>query len=210
MANNINNSLQAYPRVPDSKVKHDTRYNPNTYISIQTRVNNDENFEQRYISKIASDGWVALSETRDLLLFPAGRSFKYRLNGDSLSGAPEGTFRSGGWLLGRNKENVENNDKYILYKGYNGAVFSLQIKDLLEVYIKSKTKEIPVFKKPNPKTQTKNFPVFLQDPETGNDKIIYYARDNNAKIRFMNSHKYKIAKATGMWSWSAVFNENNI
>ena len=85
-ADYIINDLQMYPHVPDPRTKHDTRYNPDTYISVQTRVNNDANFEKMYISKIIADGWVALKNTQDILLFPKGRSFKYRLNGDSLSG----------------------------------------------------------------------------------------------------------------------------
>jgi len=209
-ANNIKPELQAYPRVPDPKTAHDTRYDPNKYISIQTRVNVDVEFEKKYISKIVADGWVCLSKPSDLLWFPKGRAFKYRLNGESMSGAPGGTFRSGGWLIGRNMDDPENNDKYILYKAYNGAIFSLQIKDILEVYILSKKKEIPIFKKPDPKTENKNYPVFLPDPRTGLDHIVYYARDNCAKMRFMNSNKYTMAKIIGYWSWAVTFNEENI
>ena len=40
-----------------------------------------------------------------------------------------------------------NDVKYIMYKAYNGAIFSLQIKDLLEVYIKSHKRDVAVFKK---------------------------------------------------------------
>lgn len=203
-ADYIRNDLQLYPRIPDVRTKHDTRYDPNTYISIQSKVNNNESFENMYISKIVSDGWVALKNTKDILLFPRGRSFKYRLNGESLSGEKEGTFRSGGWLLGRNIEDPENNDKYIMYKGYNGAIFSLQIKDLLEVYVKSSKKEIPVFKKPDINFKT-NFPIYLEDPETKKQIIIYYAKDEFNKKRFISSIKYKKAQALGKWSWSVVF-----
>ena len=164
-ANYIRNDLQMYPHAPDPKTKHDTRYNPNTYISIQTRVNSDPQFEQAYIAKIASDGWVALKNASDIHMFPKGRVFKYRLNGESLAGFQEGTFRSGGWLLGKNIEDPENNNKYVMYKGYNGAIFSLQIKDILEIYVKSNKKEISVFKKPD-MNNTTNFPVYLPHPET--------------------------------------------
>jgi hypothetical protein len=196
--------LQMYPHIPDPKTKHDTRYNPETYISIQTRVNNSQDFEKAYIAKIASDGWVALKDTKDIHMFPKGRPFKYRLNGESLVGVPEGTFRSGGWLLGKNLEDPENNDKYIMYKGYNGAIFSLQIKDLLEVYVKSSKKEIPVFKKPDMNNPT-NYSVYLPDPETDEPQLVYYAKDQFNKNRFINSEKYKKARAFGMWSWSVVF-----
>jgi hypothetical protein len=203
-ANNIKPELQSYPRIPDSKTKHDDRYNPDTYISVQTRVNYDPEFEKKYIAKIVADGWVALKNVNDILIFPKGRPFKYRLNGESLSGAPEGTFRSGGWLLGKNMEDSNNNDKYVMYKGYNGAIFSLQIKDLLEAYIKSPKRDIPVFKKPYKIT---NFPVYLPDPDTNEQTVVYFAADMYHKNRFINSIKYKKALALGMWSWSAVFNE---
>lgn len=203
-ANYIREDLQLYPHVIDPKTQHDTRYDPRTYISIQTKVNNNPKFEKEYINKIITDGWVALKRVQDILLFPKGRTFKYRLNSNSLSNAPEGTFRSGGWIIGRNLDDIENKDKYILYKGYNGAIFSLQIKDLLEVYVKSSKKEIPVFKKPDLNNIT-NYPVYLPNPETNKNEIIYYAKDEYNKNRFINTMKYKKALAFGMWSWSVVF-----
>tara|TARA_E500000178_G_C17034765_1_gene762725 strand:+ start:119 stop:757 length:639 start_codon:yes stop_codon:yes gene_type:complete len=203
-SNHIIDKLQMYPHVVDKKTKHDTRYDPNTYISIQTMVNNDPLFEKNYISKIVSDGWVALQKVDDILIFPKGRSFKYRLNSNSLSGAPEGTFRSGGWLIGKNYDS-ENSDNYILYKGYNGAIFSLQIKDLLEVYVKSPKRDIPVFKKPDLNLKSKYF-VTLPNPDSNDNVIVYYAKDKYHQERFMNSTKYKKALALGKWSWSVVFN----
>lgn len=205
-ANYIRNDLQIHPHIPDPKTKHDTRYDPQNYISVQSKVNHNPLYEKKYIEKIVSDGWVSLRKVEDILIFPKGRSFKYRLNGESLSGAPEGTFRSGGWILGRNLEDPENNMKYILYKGYNGAIFSLQIKDLLEVYVKSSKREIPVFKKPDKNYKT-NYPVYLTDNKTNKDYIVYYAKDIYNKNRFMNTTKYKKALAFGVWSWSVVFND---
>jgi hypothetical protein len=205
-ANHIREDLQQYPHVPDPKTQHDSRYNPEKYISIQTRVNNDPLFEQAYIAKIASDGWVALKNPSDIHMYPKGRQFKYRLNGESMAGFEEGTFRSGGWLLGKNLEDTENNHLYIMYKGYNGAIFSLQIKDVLEIYVKSTKKEIPIFKKPDSKNPT-NYPVYLPDPETEEPCLVYYAKDEFNKKRFMNSLKYKKALSFGMWSWSVVFYE---
>ena len=204
-ADYIRNDLQLYPHAQDPKTINDSRYDPSTYVSIQTKVNEDSKFEKKYIAKIVSEGWVSLKRVEDILIFPKGRPFKYRLNGDSLSGAPEGTFRSGGWLIGKNL-NERDNDDYVLYKGYNGAVFSLQIKDLLEVYIKSPKREIPVFKKPDMNNIT-NYPVFLPDPETDVNTLIYYARDEYQRRRFMNSIKYKKALALGMWTWSMVFDD---
>lgn len=204
-ADYIRNDLQLYPHIQDQKTKNDSRYDPKNYISVQSKVNSNSKYEKMYISKLTSDGWVSLKKVQDILIFPKGRSFKYRLNGESLSGAPEGTFRSGGWIIGRNLDDPDNNLDYILYKGYNGAIFSLQIKDLLEVYIKSSKKEIPVFKKPDLNNKT-NYPVYLADPDTGKNHIIYYGKDEFNRNRFMNSMKYKKAQAFGIWSWSVVFN----
>lgn len=207
--NIIRDDLQLYPRVPDSSTKHDTRFDRSTYVSIQSRVNNDPVFEEKYINKLQEDGWVALKNIKDIFLYPRGKYFKYRLNGNSMSKAPEGTFRSGGMFLGRNDneedESVYNN--YILYKAYNGAIFSLQISDILEIYIKSPTKERALFKKPDPNAITK-YPVMLENMKTNKLEIVYYAKDSNQKTRFMNTAKYKKARATGNWSWATVFNDD--
>ena len=205
MATKIRMDLQLYPHSQDPKMKHDDRYDSSKYISVQTRVNHDSEFEKKYISKIVSEGWVALKKVEDIFIFPKGKAFKYRLNGDSMSGAREGTFRSGGWLIGKNLDDPENNDKYILYKGYNGAVFSLQIKDILEIYIKSPKREISIFKKPGKETK---YPVFLPDPVTGEDIVVYFAKDEFNRVRFTNSNKYQKALATGRWDWSVVFNDD--
>lgn len=204
MSNEIKPELQLYPHIPDPRTIHDQRYDPNSYISVQSKVNNDENYEKMYILKLAKDGWVALKNVKDIFLIPKGKPFKYRLNGESMSGAPEGTFRSGGWLIGKNLDDPDYSDDYILYKAYNGAIFSLQIKDILEVYIQSFKKDIQVFKKP---AEVTNYPVYLPDPETGKQVAVYYARDNYRKKRFMESIKYKKALLYGKWSWSVVFND---
>jgi len=200
---NIRTDLQLYSRIPDPKTIHDERYNPNTYISVQSKVNNDSEFENLYLDKLIKDGWVSLRSIQDIFLYPKGRMFKYRLNGNSLSGAPEGTFRSGGFYLGKNlnEEDYKIND-YILYKAYNGVIFPLQLKDILELYIKNPKKDISVFKKP---CGISNYPVYLVD-KYGKDTIIYYAKDYNQLKRFTNTIKYKKALATGIWSWSVVFN----
>ena len=205
MDNQIKPYLQKYPRIPDNNTKHDERYDPRTYVSIQSKVNNDPEFEQKYINKIVSDGWVALQNITDIFMYPKGKTFKYRLNGESMSGEESGTFRSGGWLVGKN-ENYDEEDSdgnYILYKGFNGAIFSLQIKDILELYIKSPKKDKVVFKKPYIRT---NFPVYLQNKK-GRDEVVYYASDNAHKTRFINSKKYIKALSTGNWSWSMVFED---
>ena len=202
---NIRSDLQLYKRVPDIKTVHDSRYDPNTYISIQSKVNNDDQFEAYYFNKLISDGWVSLRQILDIFLYPKGKQFKYRLNGNGLSGSPEGTFRSGGFFLGKNEGELNEIKKkeYFLYKGYNGAIFPLQIKDIQDIYIKSPKKDISVFKKPFLIT---NFPVYLNNPNTNILEVVYYAKDNSHKNRFMNSVKYKKALTTNNWSWSVLLN----
>lgn len=201
MADYIRDDLQMYPRVEDPKTKHDDRYDSSKYISVQTRVNNDPKFADKYYSKIANDGWVTLQDVEQIFGLRKGNAFKYTLNGDSLSGAPEGTFRSGGWYVGKNLDDPDNNHKYILYKGYNGAIFSLQLKDLKEVFVKMGKKSRPVFKRPGNPT---NFPVYLKEESTGRDVVVYYGKDEFNRKKFMNSMKFKTAVAYGRWSWSAV------
>ena len=202
--NNIKEELQLYPHIADPKTKHDSRYDPNTYISIQTKVNTNDEFQKEYFAKLVFEGWVVLNNVEDIFIFPKGKQFKYRLNANSLSKVPEGTFRSGGWLIGKNIEDAEHNHEYILYKAYNGVIFSLQIKDLLEVYIKSHKRDISVFKKP---AEITDYPVYLRNPITQVLDVIYYGKDAYAQRRFMNSNKYKKAEAMGLWTWSSVFNE---
>jgi len=63
---NIRTDLQLYSRIPDPKTIHDERYNPNTYISVQSKVNNDSEFENLYLDKLIKDGWVSLRSIQDI------------------------------------------------------------------------------------------------------------------------------------------------
>lgn len=206
---NIREDLQKYPHHIDPKTTHDNRYDELTYVSIQSKVNSSKEYEDVYFNELSKNGWVALKNVTDIFYLNKGRQFKYRLNGNSMSGAPEGTFRSGGWFVGKNDADTDpdNRDKYLLYKAFNGAVFSLQIKDIMEVYIKSQKKDVIVFKKPDPKSIS-DYPVYLQNSETGKNEVVYYAPDAYKQKRFMNSIKYKKANMTGLWNWSVVFNDD--
>ena len=100
----IREDLQEKPHIPDSNVKHHKHFNPKTYISIQERVNSDPDFEQFYIDKLISEGWVRLESNKSVLSDELkGKHFKYRLNGTGKSDARKGTFRSGGIIMGINK-----------------------------------------------------------------------------------------------------------
>ena len=181
---------------------------PRRYLSIQEKVNSSKEYEIYYINKLIKEGWYKL-ESNELILDEKlkGRHFKYRLNGNSLSNAKEGTFRSGGMLIGKNKE---QSNEYILYKAYNGCIFPLQISDIQEIYVKDPNIRIEGNKKEKvikntvyfkePTTDTK-FPVYLVSPATGNNIVVYYAKDNYHKDRFALSKKYEYAFRTRDWGF---------
>ena len=73
MADHIRNELQLYPHIPDPKTNHDIRYDSDTYISIQTKVNNDMSYEKKYIAKLVADGWVSLKNTEDISKYDNAR-----------------------------------------------------------------------------------------------------------------------------------------
>lgn len=203
----IKPELQMYARKPVGIVRHQPNFNPNKYISIQSRVNSDPDFEKEYISKLINDGWYQMADKKNILSDDMrGKYFKYRLNGGGLSKAEKGTFRSGGIVVGKDEENGE----YINYKSFNGSIFPLQIKDILEIYIKD-----PNVKSNNPKKEKvyrktvffnevgpeTNYPVYLQSKITGNHILVYYARDQSRARIFTDTIKYKYARDTGDWEF---------
>ena len=203
----VNEELQLYTRVPDSNVKHARGFNSAKYVSIQDRVNSDPNFEEKYIDDLVENGWKKLANNRDILKDELkGRHFKYRLNGKSLSHAEKGTFRSGGMLIG--KKNDEEN--FVLYKAYNGCMFPLQISDIEEVYVRDPNKKIKGTNREKrilktvyfnePKNST-IYPIYLKSPLTDENVVVYYAKDNYSKDRFMNSKKFAYAYETSDWGF---------
>jgi hypothetical protein len=187
-------NLQQYERIPDNLIKHKKNFDPSTYKSIQDRVNNDPEFEQKYFNQLIAEGWVKLKYPENLINYTPGKLFKYRLNGNSLAKTEAGTFRSGGFFLRK----ALDSDDYILYKAYNGCIFPLQIADLLEVYVKDDAKEVIKFKLPtNP---TKN-PVYLPHPITQEPIVVYYAKKPSQAITFQNTIKFKKAQKFKNWTF---------
>jgi hypothetical protein len=210
----IRPELQDYPHEPKGDVKHKSDYSAKDYVSIQTKVNNDPEYEQWYFEKLINEGWVKLLKLNDILNEKMrGKYFKYRLNGHSLSGAPRGTFRSGGIIMGTKEE--DKNPDYIMYKAYNGCIFSLQISDIMEIYIKNPNKsvveagidyikkailendKIVLFNIPKFKTQ---YPVTLDHPDLGK-QIVFYGKDSFASERFQNTRKFLYSFETGNWAF---------
>lgn len=87
---------------------------------------------------------------------------------------------------------VQNNTDYFLYKWYNGSIWSLQKNEIVRLWYK----KLPGRKK------TSNKVVFSQPAENGievliNGVVVYRARDNYARNRFMSSKKFTTATTTG-------------
>jgi len=188
-------SLQLYERIPNKFVKHQDGFNPSTYKSIQDRVNEDPAFEEQYISQLIEDGWVKLKNNSSILYYPAGSSFKYRLNGNSISKIDAGTFRSGGFLIGPPPDSKE----YILYKAFNGCIFPLQIKDIDEVYVKDITQKIVKFNRPT-KEPTNNV-AYLPHPTTKELIPVYYGDKPKDVKRFTSSQKFQTALKYNKWTF---------
>ena len=206
MMDRVNEELQLYERVPDSNIKHARGFNSGRNVSIQDRVNSDPEFRAAYFTHLGESGWYRLPNNSDMFNEEyKGRHFKYCLNGKSLSGAEKGTFRSGGMMIGR-----KNDENYILYKSYTGAIFPLQLSDVEIVFvrdpdikIKGKNGEKQILKTvffSEPKNATV-YPVNLKSPLTGEDIVVYYAKDNYSKDRFMNSKKFNYAYETSDWGF---------
>jgi|TARA_B110000902_G_scaffold166327_1_gene189858 hypothetical protein len=203
----INPDLQMYARKPIGIVRHQPNFNPNKYISIQSRVNSDPEYEKEYISKLINEGWYQMADKKNILSDEMrGKYFKYRLNGNGMSKAEKGTFRSGGIIVGKDEENGE----YINYKSFNGSIFPLQLKDILEIYIKDpsdttrRVKKEKVYRKTvlfNEVGHKTNFPVYLKSKITENDILVYYARDAGRARIFMDTLKFKYARDTQDWDF---------
>jgi len=187
-------SLQLYERIPDKNIKHKQDFTPGDYSSIQDRVNRDPTFEQEYFKDLISKGWVKLVNASDILYYPPGETFKYRLNGTGISNAKEGTFRSGGFIVGKP---VDSKD-YILYKAYNGCIFPLQIKDIQDVYVKDITQQTLLFNRPREPT---NNPVYLQHPETDEPIVVYYGKKPKDSKNFTSTKKFQTALKHGRWGF---------
>lgn len=187
-------SLQLYERIPDKYIKHKEGFTQGNYLSIQDRVNNDPDFEQEYFRDLINKGWVKLANNSDILYYPPGETFKYRLNGTGISKAEEGTFRSGGFIVGKPLDSNE----YILYKAYNGCIFPLQIKDIQDVYVKDIRQQTLIFNRPGEET---NNPVYLPHPETDEPIVVYYGKKPKDSKNFQSTKKFQTALKYGKWKF---------
>ncbi len=167
------------------------RETPSNYKSIQKYINSngghiDSDKLDKYLAKLKSRGFVNITDIYSIL---PGTRFVYITT--------DYKWRSGGFLISLELSNKSYDTTklnkeykpYILYKGFNNAVFSLQVEDIHKIYIKQKTAKQKIIQIKEPENIT-NFPVTAKN-SNGDDEIIYYARDEFARNRYMNSKKYK-------------------
>jgi hypothetical protein len=178
---------------------------PENYISKQKYINsNDGKINQEildiYLQKLQEKGFVAVSP-EDVYTIRIGDRIAFIRN--------DNKWRSGGFLVDVKNSNTaygehNNNDEkseykpYVLFKAFNNAIFSLQVSDVYQFWVKRPAEKkiqdtISIFKIPTIETQ---FPVYLLN-DNEDLVIIYYARDNYSRNRFMSTRKFQCAQEYG-------------
>lgn len=108
-------------------------YNPNTYVSIQDRVNSDPTFRSKYFKELGETGWDELEDPTDILKLPSNTQIKYILNSNKRKGPGDFGFRSGGFY-----QRPGEDGSFIYYKGFNKNIFKLSFGDITNLYIKQR------------------------------------------------------------------------
>ena len=116
-------------------------------------------------------------------------------------------FRTGGFFIRFYDQDDDDSltDSYLLYSTHKPGINStMQYNTLHKMYIKEKTKKLKIQKtnvvKYKYPTNETNFPVTLPD-EYGEDVVVYYAKDNNARNKFIGTVKYQNALDYG-WEFN--------
>lgn len=115
-------------------------------------------------------------------------------------------FISGGFLVSVNESDTDydgNKHKeprmYILYRGFNNVIFSLQGSDIFKLYVADTKKTLAkknvetkliYFKKPKKETK---YSATLKNSDSV-DTVVYYGKDNFALRKFLSTNKYKKAQ----------------
>lgn len=147
--------------------------------SIQSSINEDGRINWQLLNDYIEKS--EFTEITDIDLIQPGDSIKYtRIDKET---GNEKFINS--WVV------VQVNPEYFLYKGYNGSIWSLQKNEIVKMWYK------PL---PRKKEKAKKI-IFAIPAEEGievkiDDTVVYRARDNYAKKRFMNSNKYNLAIKT--------------
>jgi len=132
-------------RLPDESPAAPLKEVPDGYVSVQKTINsNNGKINQReldkYLEKAIKKGFKKI-EKEDLFDYPYGIRIAYIRNDD--------VWRSGGYLVALKESNTEYGSdvklneykRYLLYRGFNNAVFSLQFSDIREMWIKERVKK---------------------------------------------------------------------
>lgn len=179
------------------------------YVSWQSKINTgpkgtiNEKVLEKYLAK---SGYEEV-DPEEIDKIPSGARIAYITKSQK--------WRSAGWLsrIEESETDVNGNEfedgprKYVIYKAYNNACFPVQVDDVEMFYVMIPKVDVIVqkviyLKKPIKKT---NFPVRIKDADDL-DVVIYYAKDNFDRDRFMKTNKYKNCKADPE-SW--LFDDNS-
>jgi hypothetical protein len=178
---------------------YENRQPSENYISWQSKINSgpggkiDEEVLEEYLE---SSNYEEV-EPNDIDKLPSGSRIAYITK--------DNKWRSAGYFSrveisteDINGKPFKKPKKFALYKSYNNACFPVQIEDVELFYVmipkvQTVITKVVTFRKPKKRT---NFPVELKNSE-GEKKIIYYAKDNFDKKRFMSTLKYKRASEDG-------------
>lgn len=115
---------------PYSKARTNN-YNPNTYVSIQDRVNNNPEFRKQYFAKLAQEGWEELEDPTDIMKLCSNTQIKYILKCHKRKDQHDFGFRSGGFY-----QRPGETHKFIYFKGFNKSIFTLGFDDIENLYVK--------------------------------------------------------------------------
>ena len=209
--------------------KHREDYDRKSYIPIQVKCNDEEQFpgfRDEYIKDLLTtkEGddfyW---EEIKPLELFDElpGQWVSYIENNNK--------FRIGGTLVKHNEETdggmgfIKEQERlsernYVLYKGCKGNIISMQVKEnnnctcdwkkgphshpyAVTVFIKRK---MQYYKKPTNVPESAiafkgAYAIKLKDNQ-GIEQVVYYNRDRMKRERFIKTHKFKLAKKYG-WNF---------
>lgn len=191
------------PRIADESIPGVfIREPPPGYQSIQRYINSEKGSKinkqrlELYLETLRKKGFVKISKDNLYTLQPGSR-FAYITK--------ENKWRSGGFLIQVKESSTKYGEEYdssleneyteynpfIIYKAFNNAVFSLQAEDIKEIWVKvkkvkEKNKSGVKFKNVGPET---DYAVVLENDD-GKDVVVYYARDNPTRDRFMNTKKF--------------------
>jgi len=109
-------------------------------------------------------------------------------------------WRSGGFYMSAERGDQSGNENFhythLLFKGFNNAVYSIQLSDLHRLYVKFPAEKqigIVVYKDPGDET---DYPVYIKN-KFGEDVILAYCKSLWYQNRMLNTNKYKKALRSG-------------